>query len=91
VRLGLGVGIIASMAYHAKEDSDLVHLDASHLFKPSVTKIGFRKGMFVRGYMYDFIEQFAPHLTKTVVEKAAQSHSQEELEALFAEVKLPVH
>ena len=63
VRLGLGVGIIATMAFDEKQDQDLVCLDASHLFDYSTTKIGFRKGTFLRGYMYDFIQQFAPHLT----------------------------
>ena len=44
VRLGLGVGIIARMALDAAHDADLVPLDASHLFEPSITHIGFRKG-----------------------------------------------
>lgn len=91
VRLGLGVGIVASMAYHKDQDSDLVQLDASHLFKPSVTKIGFRRGTFIRGFMYDFIALFAPHLTKEVVEKATRAHNQDELDNLFQHVKLPVH
>src|SRR5690606_2991552 len=51
VRLGLGVGIVARMAVDAKLDSDLVVLDASELFEPSVTKIGFRRGTFLRGFM----------------------------------------
>ena len=70
VRLGLGIGIVAQMAYDVDIDNDLVALDASHLFTPSVTKIGFRRGTFIRGYMYDFIRMFAPHLTKDLVEKA---------------------
>jgi LysR family cys regulon transcriptional activator len=70
VRLGLGIGIIARMAVDEAQDSGLVVLDASHLFKPSVTKIGFRRGTFLRGYMYDFIELFAPHLTRRLVDQA---------------------
>jgi LysR family cys regulon transcriptional activator len=91
VRLGLGVGIVASMAYDKEQDSDLVCLDASHLFKASITKIGFRRGTFLRGFMIDFIALFAPHLTKDVIEKASHCHGQDELEALFEQVKLPVH
>ncbi|MEL7400608.1 MAG: HTH-type transcriptional regulator CysB, partial [Pseudomonadota bacterium] len=64
VRLGVGIGIVASMAINKDVDSDLVAIDASHLFAPSVTQIGFRKGTFLRGYMYDFIQAFAPHLTR---------------------------
>jgi LysR family cys regulon transcriptional activator len=71
VRLGLGVGIIASMAFDEKADSDLVCLSADHLFEPSTTYIGFRYGMFLRAYMYDFIGQFAPHLTKNLIDEVA--------------------
>ena len=52
------------MAVDPKLDNDLVILDASHLFESSVTKIGFRRGTFLRGFMCDFIEKFAPHLTR---------------------------
>lgn len=88
VKLGLGVGIVAKMACEAP-DPDLVALDASHLFEPSVTKIGFRKGTFLRGYMYDFIEQFAPHLKKDVVNEAIERHSRQELDELFSHIELP--
>jgi LysR family cys regulon transcriptional activator len=71
VRLGLGVGIIASMAYDAKTDGDLVCLTADHLFEDSITHIGFRRGLFLRGYMYEFLQLFAPHLTREVVDEIA--------------------
>jgi LysR family cys regulon transcriptional activator len=48
-----------------------VRLDASHLFEPSTTHIGFRRGMFLRGYMYDFISIFAPHLNQKLVDEVA--------------------
>ncbi len=89
VRLGLGIGIVAQMAYDSSTDSDLVPLDASHLFAPSITKIGCRRGTFLRGYMYEFIELFAPHLTRDVVEEAFAPHSKTELDALFADLELP--
>jgi len=91
VRLGLGIGIVAKMAFDQHADSDLVALDASHLFSSSVTKIGFRRGTFLRGYMYDFIKMFAPHLSKELVDKAYLCNSKIELDELFENIELPVY
>ena len=90
VRLGLGIGIVAGMAYDKETDSDMVALDASHLFSSSITKIGCRRGTFLRGYMYDFIENFAPHLTRDLVTEALLKHSKAELDELFSHLELPV-
>ncbi len=90
VRLGLGIGIIAQMAYDAELDSDLVALDASHLFESSTTMIGCRRGTFLRGYMFEFVELFAPHLTKEIVEEAFERHNRAELIQLFSDLELPV-
>ncbi len=89
VRLGLGVGIVAHMAVSA-EDKDLVALDASHLFEPSTTRIGFRKGTFLRGFMYEFIREFAPHLTRERIDAATHANARSEIDALFRDVNLPV-
>lgn len=89
VRAGLGVGVVATMAFDAANDKGLVALPAAHLFAPSTTKIGFRKGTFLRGYMFEFIETFAPHLTKPVVEEAMQQRTQEAVDRLFATIRLP--
>ena len=87
VRLGLGVGIVASMAYDARTDQDLVCLPADHLFEDSITHIGFRRGLFLRGYMYEFLQLFAPHLTRAVVDEIAgiaeAEQRQERVEALI--------
>ena len=91
VRLGLGVGIVAGMAYDPEQDRDLVKLDASHLFASSLTRICFRRSTYLRSYMYHFIELFAPHLTPKVVQRAEQTESAEELTALFATIELPVY
>lgn len=91
VRLGLGIGIVAQMAFDETTDSDLVALDASHLFSSSITKIGFRRGTFLRGYMYDFVKMFAPHLTKDLVEQAYLCSSKIELDELFENIELPVY
>jgi len=88
VRLGLGVGIVARMAHDPVEDADLVSIDASHLFRPSVTRLGFRKGMQLRGYMVDFIQMFAAHLSPELV-RGAQRADLAGLEALFAGLRLP--
>ena len=68
VALGLGVGIIASMAFDAKTDKGLRALDASHLFESATTRIGIMRNAYLRGYAYDFIEMFAPQLTRKSVE-----------------------
>lgn len=89
VRLGLGIGIIAKMAYDETMDADLVALDASHLFETSTTRIGFRRGTFLRGFMYDFIEKFAPHLTREVVNEAVSCNSKMAMDELFNKIELP--
>jgi len=89
VKLGIGVGIVASMAFDPEIDNELVAIDASHLFEASTTKIGLRRGTFLRGYMYEFIELFAPHLNKVLVDEALKTKTSEEIEQLFAGVELP--
>ena len=89
VRLGLGIGIIARMAYLPEEDSDLVALDAGHLVEANTTKIGFRRGLYLRNYMYDFMALFAPHLRTQLLEQAANSTSQDEVDVLCKDIELP--
>lgn len=91
VKLELGVGIVASMAYDPERDTGLEAIPADHLFAASTTKIGFRRGTFLRSYMYDFIESFAPHLKRELVETAQRSRSKEEVDQLFADLVLPTH
>ena len=74
VELGLGIGILARMAFIPERDKHLRMMDAGHLFKPSTTRIAIRKNEYLRGYSYDFIELFAPHLTRDVVAKAMHIH-----------------
>jgi LysR family transcriptional regulator, cys regulon transcriptional activator len=91
VRLGLGIGIVASMALDPREDWDLISLDASHLFPAHLTWAGFHQGALLRGYMYDFLQTLAPHLTKRLVDRAGNASSQADVEALFADATLPVY
>jgi LysR family cys regulon transcriptional activator len=75
VELGLGIGILAKMAFIPERDKHLRMMDAGHLFKPSTTRIAIRKNEYLRGYTYDFIELFAPHLTYQLVAQAMQGKS----------------
>jgi LysR family cys regulon transcriptional activator len=70
VEVGLGVGIIASMAFDAARDLGLTSLDASHLFPPNTTRIAVRRGHYLRGYAYRFLEECSPALTAAVVKGA---------------------
>ncbi len=67
VELGLGVGIIAEMAYDQHRDSSLVCLPAAHLFEINTTRIGFRRDLWLRTCDFDFLERLAPSLTRAMV------------------------
>jgi LysR family cys regulon transcriptional activator len=69
VELGLGVGILAKMAFDPRRDRPLRALDAAHLFPSSTTRLGIRRRAYLRRYAYDFIEMFAPHLSRELVER----------------------
>jgi len=73
VELGLGVGIIASIAFDDERDTHLRAVDARHLFPINTTSVAVRRGGLLRGYAYAFMTLFAPHLTRDVVEAAQQS------------------
>lgn len=70
VELGMGVGIVASVALDAERDHNLRILDAGHLFRVNVTRLGLRQGAWLRGYAYSFIELFVPTLTREAVAQA---------------------
>lgn len=89
VRLGLGVGIVACMAVTGEDEPDLVAIDGSHLFPEHVTWIGVRRGRLLRGYMFDFMRLFAPHLTRKLVEQSLRAATPDESAALFESIRLP--
>ena len=70
VELGMGVGIVAQMAYDPERDTAFEKLDAGHLFAPSTTRLAIRRGAFLRGYIYEFIHLFAPALDRATVDAA---------------------
>jgi len=88
VRLGLGIGIIASMAIEER-DQDLVALDASHLFEWSTTSIGIREGAHMREYMVDFILMFAPHLDHATVAAFVAAPDREARRLLASQLSIP--
>lgn len=69
VELGMGVGIIAGVAFDAMRDVRLQTLPAGHLFGTHTTRIGIREGAFLRNYVYDFIEALAPALKPSAVKQ----------------------
>jgi LysR family transcriptional regulator, cys regulon transcriptional activator len=70
VELGLGIGIIASLAFDAKRDAGLRKLDCSHLFAKSTSRLAVRRGRYLRRYVYGFIALCSPDLTEKVVRAA---------------------
>ena len=68
VELGLGIGIVAAVAYDPGRDRGLRALEAGHLFRSNTTRVGIRRGGLMRGFSYAFIELFAPHLTRKLIE-----------------------
>jgi LysR family cys regulon transcriptional activator len=68
VEMGMGIGILAKMAFDPARDLGLRLIDASHLFEPSTTRIAMKPNAYLRGYVYDFIELFAPHLKRAIVD-----------------------
>ncbi|MDB5763056.1 MAG: transcriptional regulator [Herminiimonas sp.] len=76
VALGLGVGIVASMAIEHNHGKGLQAIEATHLFAPNVTRLAVRRGAYLRSYTYDFILQFAPELKRSDIENALSAGGQ---------------
>jgi LysR family cys regulon transcriptional activator len=73
VELKLGVGIIASMAFDRERDTSLRMLDCAHLFMSNTSSLAIRRGRFLRGYVFRFIEMCSPQLTEKAVRGAMQA------------------
>ena len=70
VELGMGVGIIAGLAFNATRDPNLRAIPAGHLFGMNLSRIALKEGAYLRGYVYTFIELLAPTLSRKMVERA---------------------
>lgn len=68
VDLGLGIGIIAGVAYDPRRDTDLIGIPVGHLFGVQTTKIGIRTGSFMRDYVYTFLEMLNSTLTRQYID-----------------------
>jgi len=90
VRLGLGVGVISSMAYDAAVDSDLVMMEARNLFQDNVAYIGFTRTLYFRQYMYDFIEHFAPHLSTELIQRCQATKNNDAVDKILVDLELPL-
>lgn len=78
VELGLGVGIIAEMAFDPARDTALAALAAGHLFESNTTRLAIRRSTWLRRIDYAFIEMFAPHLTRQTIERVLAGGSSED-------------
>ena len=90
VRMGLGVGIVPSMALECEDRKNLIAIDAAGLFPRSTTWIGFRRDAVLRKYMVEFMELFAPHLNEAIIEQSTEAQTQIDVDELFAGVNLPL-
>jgi LysR family transcriptional regulator, cys regulon transcriptional activator len=89
VRMGMGVGVIASMAYECQDRDDLRAIDARGLFPQVTTWLGFPRDMVLRSFMVDFIHLFAPHYSPRLIRDAAACPTQEQIDELLKGIVLP--
>lgn len=90
VRMGMGVGIVASMAADYADKEDLQVIDAEGLFPRSTTWIGYRKNAVLRRYMFEFLQLVAPHVSSQQLDDIRRATSQEDIDALFDASELPL-
>ena len=69
VELGLGVGIIAGMAFDPERDPGLRALPVGHLFGSNVSRVALKQGAYLRSYVYTFIELLAPTLNRKLIDQ----------------------
>lgn len=89
VRMGMGAGLIARMAYNPDKDKDLKLINADHLFSPYKAKIVFHKNFFFRQYVTDFVKMLAPHMDEELLKKVSRCRSSNELNNLIQDSMLP--
>jgi LysR family cys regulon transcriptional activator len=77
VEQGFGVGIVAQMAYDPARDQQFERIDAAHLFGPSTTRLALRRGVYSRGFVYEFITLFAPQFDRASVEAALRGNAEQ--------------
>ncbi|MBT5861966.1 MAG: LysR family transcriptional regulator [Gammaproteobacteria bacterium] len=90
VRMGMGVGIVASMAADCADKEGLQVIDAEGLFPRSTTWIGYRKNAVLRRYMFEFLQLVAPHVSSQQLDDIRRATSQEDIDVLFDASELPL-
>jgi LysR family cys regulon transcriptional activator len=70
VRLGLGLGIVAEMAMKDDPVGDLVVRPVGHLFGQSVARVAFKRGAYLRNFVYKFAELLSDRLSRDLVARA---------------------
>lgn len=90
VRMGLGVGIIANMAYEERLDADLIKIPVDNLFEPSLVNIVFDKNFYFREYIFSFLKTLAPQLNREIILKSQQLRSQGKISKLVDDSSVPV-
>jgi LysR family cys regulon transcriptional activator len=70
VQLGLGVGIVAEVALREALPPELVARQAGHLFGTNITRMAFKRGSYLRNFVYEFAQLVSPHLTPSAIEQA---------------------
>ncbi len=74
VRLGLGVGIVAEIS--VRDDppgGDLVSRPVGHLFGQSITRVAFKRGAYLRNFVYSFAEMLSDRLSRALIIRALSS------------------
>jgi LysR family transcriptional regulator, cys regulon transcriptional activator len=89
VRMGMGVGVIASMAFERQDSEDLIAIDAQGLFPKVTTWVGFPRDMVLRSFMVDLIHFLAPHYSPRLIREVAGLSTQEEVDELLKDIVLP--
>ncbi|MBC3860591.1 CysB family HTH-type transcriptional regulator [Undibacterium jejuense] len=74
VELGMGIGIIAGMAFDSERDKNLRAIPVGHLFGMNVSRVAIKQGAYLRSYIYTFIELLNPTLNRKMVDSALQGN-----------------
>ncbi len=90
VRMGLGIGIVAGMAFEPADRQTLTAIPVNGIFPRSTTWIGLRRNTMLRCYMADFLRLFAPHLSGEQIERAARAACQKEVDQVTNGTGLPI-
>jgi LysR family cys regulon transcriptional activator len=77
VRLGLGVGIVAEMAVReeAVAGGDMVVRPLGHLFGQNVSRVAFKRGAYLRNFVYTFAELLSDRLTRALILRAMSGNA----------------